>query len=82
VRENYFVSGGKKQDPIKQSTNLKNDKKIVMMITFPNLSINDDSCAVSSQYKSDAIFVIIQKFCFLSVVPMYLHNELYSANLT
>ena len=82
VRENYFVSGGKKQDPIKQSTNLKNDKKIVMMITFPNLLINDDSCAVSSQYKSDAIFVIIQKFCFLSVVPMYLHNELYSANLT
>jgi hypothetical protein len=24
------------------------------MITFPNLSINDDSNAVSSQYKSDA----------------------------
>ena len=29
-------------------------KMFVMMITFPNLSINDDSYAVSSQYKSDA----------------------------
>jgi hypothetical protein len=29
-------------------------KMFVMMITFPNLSINDDSNAVSSQYKSDA----------------------------
>jgi hypothetical protein len=39
---------GKKQDPIELA--LKNDKKIAMMITFPNLSINDDSNAVSSQY--------------------------------
>jgi hypothetical protein len=42
-------------------------KMFVMMITFPNLSINDDSYAVSSQYKSDAN---IRSCTVLSVIQL------------
>ena len=56
------------------------------MITFPNLSINDDSYAVSSQYKSDARFsyglITLLTSCFSNILFLSIPYEGYSRNVS